>query len=624
MPNEYKPRFHNPVPLPPVDDFRLSTILLKYVPEESEAVKKALIDVAERHQNDLKLEIRRLLTVEQKIQYLNIDVAKKAQALRRKITSRRKRHEKALQVFNNELEGSLHSEINLIISVAQQTSAQVQGLAHRALEYDRLRNGPLSGPNPRKYPRLASFFGTGVESVDVDVTESEMVDGYMDSQADKKQYEIDTVDSHDDSGISDFARHELNGFQSAFLEDGSFNLADPKNLSPKDNDLAASSSEEELPHESPPELRKNSSFREPSPEEITPEDFEQIMDLSISKYRLQRQRKYEELDLFGPSLSSRQPSTTKSKSNPLRLLYSSQALANSDMLKSSTVEDSSLKSPFVTSKSVATVLPTPQTSLYKKLRINAQPLKYNKQANACPCQEADEGVEDRAADTSPAKEALSRTLNNFLASAGEGNSENYDNHENPFGIDSDSDDHLTDSSDEEVSGYLSIDEVTQEVTGALLPFDTPESRRRALEGYMNLREFSPTPKHQPSHRTLKPKGLILKISNDTRRGVFAPSPRQKLAKTTFALADGLPQKNNTYSEIIVETPYRASPRASFVNESSALGMILGTEGVAVEDSGDEVHEGEVEENGSINGSTKSNLRDSGDYKSIGVLRSLLV
>lgn len=632
MPNDFRPRFHNPVPLPSIDDFRLSTILLKHVNEENEAVKKALLNVTERHQDDLKQEIRRLLTVEQKIQYLNIDVAKRAHLLRRKVASRKRRLEKAIEGLKNDKDGSLYADIRELMTLAVLVSAQVQGLANLALEYERSKNGPLSGPDPHKYPRLASFFGTGTESVDVDSTESEVVDGYIDNR-DHQLHHRDSHESHFDDSFDSVS----NGFQTAFSEP-----AFPKNttgdgsnsgdLSPDDNELGASSSEEEQSAPPSPKTAEAELVKEPSPEEVTAEMFEQIMDMNISKYRLQRQRKYDELDLFGPQVTLAHPSTApKNKSNPLRLLYSSLALANSDMLKARTVEAESLKSPFVNSKSVATVLPTPQTSLHKKLRIRVQPLRYNKKNDNC-CQESEREGETNI-DSSPAKEALTKTLNNFLDSAIAEDQDNEldDDVWNSSAYQTDTDEEATSSSEDTESQEASVDnpldisaEDYQSFRKDLAKARTKKSQRSVIESPM--REFSPTPKHQPSHRTLKPKGSILKISNGTRRKNKATSFLRSQSRNCITLVNGLPLKaSSPLPESAAHTPYRASPRASFVNEVSALGMILGSEPPRAEESEDENRDNSIEDEESLdNESAKSDNRDGGDYKSIDRLRSLLV
>lgn len=633
MPNDFRPRFQNPVPLPPVDDFRLSTILQRYVPEENEAVKKALLNVTERHQNDLKQEIRRLLTVEQKIQYLNIDVAKRAHLLRRKVASRKRRLEKSLEGSNNDRDGSLNADITELVSLAVLVSTQVQGLANQALEYERSKNGPLSGPDPHKYPRLASFFGTGTESVDVDSAESEVVDGYIDNKEQQLQNAGRSETSKSEERLESFDsfRSPSNTFQTAFGVSDLPQLFSPDgshaDLSPDDNELESSSDEEPS---APPSLNntKEETIREPSPE-VTPEMFEQIMDLNISKYRLQRQRKYDELE-FSTIKVSQPSSAPKNKSNPLRLLYSSLALANSDMLKASTVEEESLKSPFVNSKSVATVLPTPQTSLHKKLRIRVQPLRYNKNTDKCSDHECVKG-EEKVIHTSPAKAALTQTLYNLQDSGvEEEQAEVLDDGFASYSENvSESEEELSSTSDE-IEGMSSsnnpLDITAEEYESfqrELAKVHRKNQPQRKLE--IPLREFSPTPKHQPSHRTLKPKGSILKIRSGSRRKNMVSLPSCKQSKNWLSLVDGLPLKANSPLPESAPTPYRASPRASFVNEVSALGMILGSEPPRGEESDDDNREISIEDNESFdNVSAKSDNRESSDYKSIDRLRSLLV
>lgn len=617
MPNDFRPKFHNPEPLPSIDDFRLSTILQKHVPEENEAVKKALLNVAERHQNDLKLEIRRLLTVEQKIQYLNIDVAKRAHLLRRKVGGQKRRLERALELPNNGKEGTLYLEISQVMSLVSETSARTQALAQKVLEYERSNHGPISGPDPRKYPRLAKLFGTDTDSVDVNSTGSIVVEGYIDDEDDGSE----SVELNGEDEMRALLSREAQNEESTCSRNN-------------DNELPSSrESPSEANADKADKADNSEEHREPTPEEMSPEMFEQLIDLNISKYRLKRRSKYKELNLFPPELSSKPSCARKSKSNPLRLLYSSLALANSDMLKSNVVDVETLKSPFVNSKSVATVLPTPQTSLHKKLRIRVQPLRYNKQNEDCACSEAaEEETGQNEADSSPAREALTRTLYHFLGADfdEEADRELDDELWSSSGIHSESEDDSDSSSnsssnDDEVIDPLQEDELdpTSEAYQSIRK-DLLRLRRKKGKK-MNeqvLREFSPTPKHQPSHRTLKPKGSILKMSASSSRP--SKSATFLLPKTPRVLASGLPRKaNSPMLESATQTPYRASPRASFVSDVSALGMILGIERKQQDQEGGE--DGDCEENSSIeNSGTKPDVKDSGDYKSVDKLRSLLV
>lgn len=583
----------------------------------SSFLKKALLNVAERHQNDLKLEIRRLLTVEQKIQYLNIDVAKRAHLLRRKVGGQKRRLERALELPNNGKEGTLYLEISQVMSLVSETSARTQALAQKVLEYERSNHGPISGPDPRKYPRLAKLFGTDTDSLDVNSTGSIVVEGYIDDEDDGSE----SVELNGEDEMRALLSREAQNEESTCSRNN-------------DNELPSSrESPSEANADKADKADNSEEHREPTPEEMSPEMFEQLIDLNISKYRLKRRSKYKELNLFPPELSSKPSCARKSKSNPLRLLYSSLALANSDMLKSNVVDVETLKSPFVNSKSVATVLPTPQTSLHKKLRIRVQPLRYNKQNEDCACSEAaEEETGQNEADSSPAREALTRTLYHFLGADvdEEADRELDDELWSSSGIHSESEDDSDSSSnsssnDDEVIDPLQEDELdpTSEAYQSIRK-DLLRLRRKKGKK-MNeqvLREFSPTPKHQPSHRTLKPKGSILKMSASSSRP--SKSATFLLPKTPRVLASGLPRKaNSPMLESATQTPYRASPRASFVSDVSALGMILGIERKQQDQEGGE--DGDCEENSSIeNSGTKPDVKDSGDYKSVDNLRSLLV
>lgn len=254
MPNDFRPKFHNPEPLPSIDDFRLSTILQKHVPEENEAVKKALLNVAERHQNDLKLEIRRLLTVEQKIQYLNIDVAKRAHLLRRKVGGQKRRLERALELPNNGKEGTLYLEISQVMSLVSETSARTQALAQKVLEYERSNHGPISGPDPRKYPRLAKLFGTDTDSVDVNSTGSIVVEGYIDDEDDGSE----SVELNGEDEMRALLSREAQNEESTCSRNN-------------DNELPSSrESPSEANADKADKADNSEEHREPTPEEMSP------------------------------------------------------------------------------------------------------------------------------------------------------------------------------------------------------------------------------------------------------------------------------------------------------------------------------------------------------------------
>ena len=74
---KYKPNFPKDMPrLPSIEEFKLDRIICDDLKEESQEVVDSMIKVATSYQNDLKSEIRRKLSIEQKIQFKNIEIAK--------------------------------------------------------------------------------------------------------------------------------------------------------------------------------------------------------------------------------------------------------------------------------------------------------------------------------------------------------------------------------------------------------------------------------------------------------------------------------------------------------------------------------------------------------------------
>lgn len=64
---KYKPNFPKDMPkLPSIEEFKLDRIICDDLKEESQEVVNSMIKVASSYQNDLKSEIRRKLSIEQK------------------------------------------------------------------------------------------------------------------------------------------------------------------------------------------------------------------------------------------------------------------------------------------------------------------------------------------------------------------------------------------------------------------------------------------------------------------------------------------------------------------------------------------------------------------------------
>ncbi|KAL6449868.1 hypothetical protein SBY92_002341 [Candida maltosa Xu316] len=265
---------------------------------------------------------------------------------------------------------------------------------------------------------------------------------------------------------------------------------------------------------------------EPVGDELDQEDmdaiqFETFMNSSIAKYRNLQNKKH--LDPFknittiskNDSLSSN--GTT---SNPLTLLYS-QLISNPKYIES----QKNGRFPFsnlVTIKSTATTESTQQDSHFKKLRINGAPItsaNLRKNKDKCKCNHEDDEVATSA-------EALLGSLKlNDSEYDGEGelwtSSElNTDEETIEELLTSDSSD--SDSSIEEFSHITSTNQyyynlnsgLKQKRKEKLLSQKKKKNRkhRKSLVRRPKPKELSPSPKHIPSHRILKPKRSILKTN----------------------------------------------------------------------------------------------------------------
>lgn len=509
--SKYRPRFSGPE-IPGTNEFRLSTILSKHVTQEYNDTVEALLNVNSKYQQDLRKEIRHSLTIEQKIQNKNIHVAKMAQKTKKEVHSRARKLNKAID--NSQ---PLNDQLVEIRDRAVKISSDFHRLLARVYE----RSGKL--PDRERYPKLymASIEAepqgkSNVGSAFVAIDEPNLAEP-----------ELVNLSSGQNQAFSKANSAELNLGQALNLDQAlNLNIADPA-----------------LP---------NSAYMKPNPaspdsasasdSEMTPAEFEQLMDLNISKYRTTQERRQKTKSAF---------------KGPLKLLYSSKALANSDMMKHNVLDDSgtALKSPFVTAKSLATVLPTPQTSLHKKLRINAVPTQYRKSPSpslVCRGRESDGG--------SPAKAALAQTL--FRNGQLDGISID-DN-----AIDDNAVDTMDDDIDIDHDHFSNIDAIVNDSDSSDIDHEdllmrrdlvvqqqrqsTPDNEREKM-----INHYNKTEKHVPAHRTLQPKGSILHM-NGKRAPPIKPDK---------------PQESVSYDDIAA-AQYRASPRASFVSGVAATGNIV--------------------------------------------------
>lgn len=143
---QYRPRFENPHPLPPVSDFGLDHILSHIVQPESASVAHAALVVNKHYQTDLRHEIRQALVIEQKIQHLNIRVAKVAQKQDKRMQQNTRRVARGASQKGK----SVETDVELLLQNSAAVSEKVMDIGHRI-------NARGLRPNKSKYPRLARF-----------------------------------------------------------------------------------------------------------------------------------------------------------------------------------------------------------------------------------------------------------------------------------------------------------------------------------------------------------------------------------------------------------------------------------------------------------------------------------
>lgn len=583
----YAPRFKNPVPLPPIDDFRLSKIINNNLHDQSEAVAQSLLNVTSKFQTDLRTEIRQALTIEQKIQYKNIQVAKLAHVIQKRLDLRRKRFERVCRNRDdsNERNSSsiLASDVDKTLELSVKVSASIQSLGVRLAGVDR-KNGGSGLPDPRKYPRLARLLEK-LDPESVAVSHMDECDAYS-ASLEEPQIVDDYVSGNGVSHLEDDSGHA--GAHEPYLQDGEIridvsipleepsvaptitssprvgrsvksastsSLAPKLSKSPKTKSIAGPI-EPEASHS--PEVEASSltvsTLQEPE-EELDADAFELLIDTNVEKYREMREKQYEKLDIF-----NKQTRKYRSPANPLKLLYSSSIVGNSDILLTLTDDVNGLHSPYAPAKSIPTVSETQLTSHHKKLRINALPMKYSSplMSKQCECSSAD----------SPARKALAATL--LKQKQMESNDE--DELWSSSGLHTETEENDTDhllwsSSSDQDSSSDSVGDATSHTNKYYLSLQKSlNSKRRKRDKKRAAKNFrsesSPSPKHQPSHRILKPKQSILKMKS---------SMKANAKGETNEVVIKLPPSIENFK---VHTLYRSSPRGSFVNDCLAEGFIV--------------------------------------------------
>ncbi|KAM9904663.1 hypothetical protein OXX79_002626 [Metschnikowia pulcherrima] len=600
--SKFKPRFHNPDPLPSVSEFRLDHILAKALHQESTQVCESLMKVSDNYQQDLKREIRKALAIEQKIQNKNIHAIKRAHKLTKQWQNTRKEFSRNMNSagenrknhnFNKRGNTALGSDIDSLLTQSIDVSSNVKSLAVRMAQLSRNRGGN-GKPDHAKCPNLNKLLNSldPPDSYDPNQMQNEpnstKSDGPLKGSLPKEgtengMEEAAPKNEHTESvkGVKEEERVPSNNtpngnsqpFQKADIHVGTsqaFSQKDASQNTPKahlGNALQAmrntDNRESDFLEGSSNAGHENGNSSPLNDDTVMDTDaFELFMDTSIAKYRERKDERSRSLSSFSLEKNG---SLRKSARNPLRLL-SSGSLASGHSIKSSPYieQDDPLKYSFLPRKSAATVLETPEMSLHKKLRIKVlpSPAKSPKD-DACICQQTDPEIsseqDEFAKSREPSDTNETHDITEDAAKTQDPNEDVWSSSEAPTEAELSSDNSMASSSSDESSSDSNDGHISE--TNSYYVSLRSQMKRKSRKKQKNttdlayLNESSPSRKHQPSHRVLQPKQSILKLG---KAKISNSGARAEIADIV----------NNE------ESQYMASPRASFVNENSVVGMIL--------------------------------------------------
>lgn len=557
---EYQPKFlelEESVPLPPVDSFKLDHILNKTLYTETHDVVNQLTNVFSNYQDDLRLELKLKLLIEQKIQYKNIQLGKLINRLNNHVLQKKKKVKKLVEEDGVNV---LDSEVGQLVEAASTTASLLRNLTDRV--------GKLSSLNEVSYEKYPNLFrvvhkkewenkktetaqggdrrlGSGTASryspsgnLDSVITASGNPDAARpasakpDSRSASAKSSVITRSAVNGSVLTTMASAVSAAPKSATTINDTMQTksADTPDLQSSELNSAESNETYEFnPILSTPIKGASNVPGYLSDELMTSDQFELFMSASISKYRQIQSTKYDDTDPFNPidsspignssfatiennaftpmgdGFSTSSIKLPEFKNNPINLLYSS-LLSNPNYVDSTPIQKPTLPFPSLLSvKSSPTTMLDHQISHFKKLRINGSPitsesfLKHPQAACACA-----DGVH------SPAHKALEDTLLHSDLKLGSD-----DDTWNSSGLNTDIEEEPNGSSDSSDSDSLNSTDnninVTNEYYSSFNQKLKQKKKKRMSQHEARFQaELSPTPKHKPSHHTLKPKGSILK------------------------------------------------------------------------------------------------------------------
>ncbi|EER35140.1 conserved hypothetical protein [Candida tropicalis MYA-3404] len=563
---EYQPRFTPTVQIPAIECFQLDYILNEVFPKESQQVSSDLLTVASNYQNDLRQDIKYNLSIEQKIQFRNIQIAKNASNLNKIFLNKKKKLTKCLMNSkNDQIDSRINEvEVNQLLKNTIEVSSKVKNLMERLTKLDKKLRGhdkdTLVATNRKVYPNLYKLMNKNEsgdkgkasdDDDDDDVEEEEEVvvvpnENYFDS-------------NHDDTVISNNQNESYNNSPretSISLPADSPTtpvtelISTPQSLpSPIQESLATPEESQEQPVEN-----STNETEEVSIQDLDPDQFESFMNSSIARYRNVQNKKHSEaLKKTIPGISN--SASYQQPSNPLTLLYS-QLISNPKYIDS----QRNGQFPFsniVTIKSTATTESTQQDSHFKKLRINGDPItseSLRRKKEKCKC-----------TPSNGESNSSIRSAEDLLANLHIGDHDNEGEEvwtSSEFNTDDDTIDDLlsSDSSDSDSStdGFSHISSTNQyyynlksdlkQKKKERLSYKRKNKRRKSIN--RSPKELSPTPKHIPSHRILKPKKSILKTnSNSSKRFTRENSPFRRADFVTERLDDKLSEEVSALSQV---------------------------------------------------------------------------
>lgn len=490
---------------------------------------ESLLNVAHNYRSDLKNEIRFKLSIEQKIQNKNIEVAKLAQALERRISHETRSLSKQLDLANidqcigdmGDLAGDLGVQVHSLGERLRKLDRRINGENYlggesstRRREYPLLHKfqsvartgseGPSksSGPSPKDTPNDPSPSQTNGpspnghkfnESNDKSVTINEDIN--LD-EVDEVE-EVIEVEEVDEAEVDEAEAREVD--EAREVIDAMVEVKGKK--SHGENVQNGHSGI----HENGNGIHTNSEQGLVDTDDLDNLDFESFMSQTLSTYRQQQSERYKSMDVFLPEAASIQSdlynitydnslsSSFHKSENPVSLLYVDSLANHPKSLANYT------KSPAIVTQSL-------QTSHFKKLRISGAPITSSVKQSECECHKNGHPFELQGmkvlrdiVKTTSGEDDISETL-----------------------ISSQSSDSDSSGSNQGLAGttdgyYTSLNE-------------SYKKKQRLKRGKQKpqpyTRDYSPTPKHEPSHRILKPKGSILKLATP-RSPTFPKSPTSK-------------------------------------------------------------------------------------------------